>query len=79
MATELKWTRVGPGSGPGNVLNGRYRVERAASDRNRWCVRDMETDRFVALPGHLAHWSGPTMAEARRFAVQHVLSTEESP
>jgi hypothetical protein len=46
MPTELKWRRVGAGSGPANVLNGRYRVERVSASV-LWHVVDLTTGSAV--------------------------------
>lgn len=72
MAVTLSWKRVGPGSGPANVLNGRYRVERAL-DTPVWLVRDLTTDQVIPCPGSPAPAYFRTMGLASRGAEDHVL------
>jgi hypothetical protein len=42
--TIQRWRRVGQGSGPCNVLDGRYRVERLRPRATKWWVRDLKFD-----------------------------------
>jgi hypothetical protein len=59
MTVTLNWKRVGKGSGPGNVLNGRYEV--VGNGQGPWEVRDLHDHHAVVN-------RSSTMRGARRQA-----------
>lgn len=70
-AQHPTWRRVGKGSGPANVLNGRYRVERAVPSKH-WVITDITCGRRLPKPGTRRPWHFPTMAAARAAAEAHL-------
>jgi hypothetical protein len=60
LKPEMRWTRDRAGSGPGDTLNGRFEVRRAAG---RWRVFDRRRPSPTLTPGGFA-----TMREARAMA-----------
>lgn len=68
--SALTWRRVDKLSGPANLLNDRYKVERGDPGTN-WIVRDLTTGRGIPGPGTTAPYAGRTMGQARAYAEQY--------
>lgn len=73
----FNWQRIGPLSGPANVLNNRFRVVHdTATGKHRWAVEDMTTGAVIRGPKPGRHFR--TMKAAKDRAEDEAIAANAS-